>query len=126
MKSRRSILFTAATLFSALAIPPQPAAQSKGDQMNARHHHYHLIDMGTFGGPVSSIGQGPPSSQLNRHGLTVGWSATSTSTSSTSNPLIFPQSSSERIRHAWDLRPFAPRDNAQLPCTGAPFARYCH
>jgi len=60
MKSRRSILFTAATLFSALAIPPQPAAQSKGDQMNARHHHYHLIDMGTFGGPVSSIGQGPP------------------------------------------------------------------
>jgi hypothetical protein len=55
MKSRRSISFTAVTLFSALAIPLQLAAQSKGDQINARHHHYQLIDMGTFGGPESFL-----------------------------------------------------------------------
>src|SRR5690242_1234316 len=51
MKSRLSTCH-AITLFATLAIPVGLAAQSKhGDQ----HHHYQLIDMGTFGGPPSYI-----------------------------------------------------------------------
>jgi probable HAF family extracellular repeat protein len=84
MKSAFSICITVIAVLVVLAIPGGLAARG----LKSQHHHYKLIDMGTFGGPVSSIGQGPPSSQLNRHGLTVGWSATSTSTSSTSNPLV--------------------------------------
>jgi probable HAF family extracellular repeat protein len=53
------------------------------------HHHYQLIDMGTFGGPISAINA--PSIEgaaLNRRGVTVGWSATSTPYSPTSNPFV--------------------------------------
>jgi hypothetical protein len=49
-----AITFTAgvALLFAALASPERLAAQDKQDH-NRRHHHYKLIDMGTFGGPMS-------------------------------------------------------------------------
>jgi hypothetical protein len=70
MKSGTLILVTAVTLFAALAIPVRLAAQDSQDHKH-KHHHYKLIDMGTFGGPNSSF----PS--LNRRGVVVGWSATS-------------------------------------------------
>jgi len=44
MKSKTLMCITAITLFAALALPGQLAAQ---------HHHYKLIDLGTFGGPSS-------------------------------------------------------------------------
>ena len=58
MKSRFRMLLSAITffaglalLFAALALPLRLAAQDKQKNPNRRHHHYTLIDMGTFGGP---------------------------------------------------------------------------
>jgi probable HAF family extracellular repeat protein len=50
--------------------------------------HYKLVDMGTFGGPVSSINIPVFGGNLSNQGVTVGWSATSTPTSPTNNPLV--------------------------------------
>lgn len=50
MKSRKQYCFTAITLLVALAIPISLAADDEGDNHH-KHHHYKLIDMGTFGGP---------------------------------------------------------------------------
>ena len=80
MKSRTLTCITATTLFAALAIPAQLTAQ--------QHHHYKLIDMGTFGGPVSSINIPVFGGNLSRHGVAIGWSATSTPALSTSNFLV--------------------------------------
>jgi probable HAF family extracellular repeat protein len=117
MKSRRSILFTAVALFSALAIPLQLAAQSKGDQINARHHHYRLIDMGTFGGPESYL-PSPANSvpALNSVGTTVGGSATATSTTATSNPFVCGglESQVPNVNHAFKRQKRAPIDLGSL------------
>jgi probable HAF family extracellular repeat protein len=90
MKSKFRMLLAAITffaglalLFAALALPLRLAAQEKQDRNNGnQHHHYQLIDMGTFGGPNSSY----PS--LNRPGVVVGWSATSNPKLPHSHPLI--------------------------------------
>jgi probable HAF family extracellular repeat protein len=81
MNSKTCTRIIALTLFAALAIPVQLAAQGNQDgTKNLLHHHYKFIDMGTFGGPESYINGamslGAPN-QINRHGTTVGSSATS-------------------------------------------------
>ena len=51
-----------------------------------QHHHYRLVDIGTFGGPASFIN--PPNNvnpELSSRGVTGGASATSVSTTSTNN-----------------------------------------
>jgi probable HAF family extracellular repeat protein len=50
MKPKMLMLFGAMTCLSALTIPIPLAAQDS----QAKHHHYKLIDIGTFGGPTSS------------------------------------------------------------------------
>src|ERR1700730_4896866 len=70
MKSKMLTRLIAMTFFAALAITVRLTAQDNRDHRH-KHHHYKLIDMGTFGGPNSSF----PS--LNRRGVVVGWSATS-------------------------------------------------
>ena len=87
MKSRFSTSFVAVTIWASLAIPLPVTAQNKRDQ-GKKHHHYQVIDMGTFGGPNSSINYPFRTGTLNSHSMTVGWSATSTATSSTSSFLI--------------------------------------
>jgi hypothetical protein len=79
MKSKALKCVVAITLFSALAIPIRLAAQDKQD--HHKHHHYKLIDMGTFGGPASNA-----IPFLNNKGEMAGGSATSVPAPPTTNP----------------------------------------
>jgi probable HAF family extracellular repeat protein len=64
----------------ALAIPAGLAAQNKHDHNKPyMHHHYAVIDMGTFGGPrsyVSGFIFMGPTQNLNNRGTLSGWSNT--------------------------------------------------
>ena len=73
-----AITFSAALalLFAALALPGRLAAQHN-QGANPTHHHYKLIDLGTFGGPTSYFTNGFDGI-LNNHGTAAGWADTST------------------------------------------------
>jgi probable HAF family extracellular repeat protein len=81
MKSVRLFL-TAIALFAALAIAAGLAAQDNQEHNNHhKHHHYRLIDLGTFGGPQSSV-PGTfefPSAAVSNAGTVVGGADTSNS-----------------------------------------------
>src|SRR5438093_6650557 len=66
MRSRTRVFFFAMTIFAALALPYQMAAQ---------HTRYKLIDIGTFGGPNSSPASTRP---LDSRGTLAGQADTST------------------------------------------------
>src|SRR6266849_7807421 len=83
MKSKFQMLLSAITfsaglalLFAGLALPLRLAAQHNQDP-NPKHHHYKLIDLGTFGGPTSYFTNGFDGI-LNNHGTAAGWADTST------------------------------------------------
>ena len=80
MKSRILKCITATTLFAGLAVPLGFAAQDDAAQANnPKHHHYKLIDIGTFGGPESYLNPTPvigSPDQLNSQGTTVGGAGT--------------------------------------------------
>jgi probable HAF family extracellular repeat protein len=72
--SFRSLKFiSATTIFCALAISSQLAAQ-QNQEHNGTHHRYKLIDLGTFGGPLSFFSDGnPPLTKIvNNRGIGVG------------------------------------------------------
>ena len=74
---REKLLLRAATSLALLAVPVRLVAQELKDQ-HTMHHHYRLIDLGTFGGVTSYInpvGNGGP--YINRRGMVVGSSMTS-------------------------------------------------
>lgn len=119
MRSRTSRLTHTKTmvLFLALAIPLLLAAQ--GWAQNFRH--YKLIDIGTFGGPASFINpvfNSVPA--LNSHGATVGWSATLTPSTSTSNGFACggPDGLVPNVFHAFELQNGAVTDLSSLPPAG--------
>ena len=88
MKSGNLMCITVMTLCTIVAIPVWLAGQDNTDH-KPRHHHYQLIDMGTFGGPESFVAaQFFAFPDLNNLGVTVGGSATSIPTSPTSNFLV--------------------------------------
>src|SRR5271169_1266120 len=68
----------ALTLFAALAVPVQLAAQEKAElHQPHQYHHYQLVDVGTFGGTNSSFNLGG-SRLLNNSGVAVGSADTPT------------------------------------------------
>jgi probable HAF family extracellular repeat protein len=91
MKARKLMFTNAIALITLLAIPVGLPAQDNPDRNN-QHHHYTLIDMGTFGGPASSVNETFPfvngHGDINGLGSVVGSAATSTATTKTSNPLV--------------------------------------
>ena len=90
MRSGTLMCFGAMTLFAALANPVRLVAQ--GNQSNDKHHHYKLIDMGTFGGPESFVNETiagiTASNDINRRRMIVGGSTTPATTTATSNFLV--------------------------------------
>jgi probable HAF family extracellular repeat protein len=109
MKSKFRMLLAAITfsaalalLFAGLALPLRLAAQDKQDH-NRRHHHYRLIDMGTFGGPASFINEAYWVPAVNRRGMMVGGSSTPVSLSSTSNPTGC-EGGAPNVYHAFEWR----------------------
>lgn len=80
MKSKTFTFATTLSLLATLAIPVYLAAQDTATQNHApKHHHYKLIDLGTLGGPNSSVTFGGYTSKtLDSQGTVVGFSDTST------------------------------------------------
>jgi probable HAF family extracellular repeat protein len=80
----------AATLIVAIMIPIRIKAQEQKGQ-RSEHARYKLIDLGTFGGPVSYINPTftfGSDNQINRRGTAVGGAATSISTTFVSNGFV--------------------------------------
>ena len=106
---RNSILTIAVFVILAnlVALPVGLTPSKRQDRKNAKHHHYQLIDMGTFGGPESFLSS-PDNSVpvLNPEGTTVGGSATPTSTTPTSSPFVCGglESLVPNVNHAFEWR----------------------
>jgi probable HAF family extracellular repeat protein len=85
MTSRTLIRAVALTLFAALASPAGLTAQQQRPVHRPKHHHYQLIDIGTFGGPESHFDPGSGNdfgvftSVLNLAGTAAGFADTSIS-----------------------------------------------
>jgi probable HAF family extracellular repeat protein len=78
-KTMKSVRLTSTATVFALAlllVPVRLAAQNKQEHRNDRHHHYKLIDFGTFGGPSSDTNDELPI--LNSKGEVAGGAATAT------------------------------------------------
>lgn len=90
MKSRPLTFITAMTFLALLAIPVHLAAQEQEEkkELNAKHHHYKLIDMGTFGGNASYVNFGARA--LNDKGMVAGSSETSIPETTNANPYPCP------------------------------------
>ena len=81
MKSRTWIWMTTVSLFAALAMPVCMAGQDNSSQDHKpKHHTYKLTEIGTFGGPSSSVA-GPGVKLVNDRGTGIGGADTPTSDS---------------------------------------------
>src|ERR1700751_3288957 len=76
MKLKILASFIATALLTVLVIPFHLAAQEQEDkkEQKTKHHHYKLIEMGTFGGPNSYFTF--ISRPLNKHGVAAGMADT--------------------------------------------------
>jgi len=88
--SKRTHLVT--LILSVMAIPAVLVArQQTGELHDGKHHRYKLVDIGTFGGPVSYINPAftfGSHNQISRRGTVVGGAATSIPTTFVSNGFV--------------------------------------
>jgi probable HAF family extracellular repeat protein len=110
MKSRTLTCITAIALFAVLAIPVRLAAQANQDH-KSKHHHYQLIDLGTFGGPGSTFNF--TAGFLNNRGTAVGAAETPIPIPSHFNP--FPCGPGAFIYHALEWQNGVVTDLGTLP-----------
>jgi len=94
----------AATLFAALAIPVQLAAQDNQDNHH-KHHHYQLVDMGTFGGSLSGVNE--PLNYVpavGQHGQVVGFASNSVPQTATNNPTACFGVTTPNVTHGFEYK----------------------
>jgi probable HAF family extracellular repeat protein len=116
MNSKTWTRIIAMTLFAALAVPVQLAAQDNKPQSQPKHHHYQLIDLGTLGGPNSYVGAlGGISQVLSDQGTVVGCADTSTPDPNYPNSPINPPGPDPYIFHAFQWREGTLTDLGALP-----------
>lgn len=123
MNSRTYPCIGAITIFTVLLTPPGLAAQAQPAAQNgpALHHHYQLIDLGTFGGPNSSVAIEPDQNVINSVGTIVGGADTSLPTPEPAcyNPIGNPDCF---ILHAFVWRGNNLKDLGTLPNSNYSFA----
>jgi hypothetical protein len=106
-------------LLCALAVPLDLAAQERTN--GPTHHHYKLIDLGTFGGPLSGINE--PLNYVpavNRRGQTVGFSANSVPQTVLNNPTAC---FGTNVTHAFEWMNSAVTDLGSLAGPAQEFSR---
>jgi probable HAF family extracellular repeat protein len=80
MKSRSFLFAAAIALVVAVTIPPSLISQQTTRQKHrGEHHHYKLIEIGTFGGPSSYNESFPPENIINSRGAAAAYADTSVS-----------------------------------------------
>jgi probable HAF family extracellular repeat protein len=124
MKSRILTCFTAIALLAALSVSVQTAAQNNHHNHRPTHHHYQLIDVGTFGGPSAFIcndptNDGGPCPVLNNRGTVVGAAETSIPDPNYPNSCLF---CDPFISHAFRWQDGKLADLGALPGLNSSFA----
>ena len=117
MKKTLSVVFSISSLCAALALPAVSYAQGQ----KAKHQHYKLIDLGTFGGPNSGVNIEPIQHVINNAGTVAGYSDTSMLTAEPAcyNPNLNPDCF---IIHAFVWRGGDLKDLGTLPGGNYSFA----
>jgi probable HAF family extracellular repeat protein len=110
MRQSAKLTIAAVALSAALAISLQLAAQDTHDHQP--HHHYQLIDLGTFGGPQAFTQDQLPF--LTNRGVVAGWADTSTPDPNYPNSCFF-CFFSPFIVHAFQWKEGALTDLGALP-----------
>jgi probable HAF family extracellular repeat protein len=110
-------LFMPLLLVQGAAAQPRPDGQAR----NGAHHHYQMIDLGTFGGPTSSVTGEPTQKVINNAGVIVGGSDTALPTPEPDcyNPIFKPDCF---IIHAFAWRAGHLKDLGTLPGGNYSFA----
>lgn len=112
MKPNTSILIAATISIATLVIPTQLAAQ---------HTRYKLIDLGTFGGPLSSTREAQ-ARVINNRSMVVGGADTSIPNPNVSNPCLFCSDTDPFLMHAFQWQKDGLTDLGALPGINTSFA----
>lgn len=81
MKKNLAIRSCLLVVLAALAMPSHLASQDDAPNRTGGYHHYKLVDLGTFGGPISGVNGEPTESDIiNVAGTIVGGADTSVPT----------------------------------------------
>jgi probable HAF family extracellular repeat protein len=132
MKSLASTCTIAAAVILPLAIPVWLGAQEAAQHHGSQHHHYKVVEMGTFGGPTSSIDATghPPNSMFNQILTRAGAMLAGADT-----PIPDPDEfAGPFVNYAfrWEhgvqtnlgVLPEHPRVGAQVPCFNCPWSTF--